>query len=84
MGCCLSVVFHWVLLNSFVLCCFMLWCAYYNFPETSSDAIRLAEGMEPHEGRLEVYRDGGWYVVCSLDFYQQEADVVCRDLGFPT
>ena len=48
------------------------------------DAIRLAGGLEPHGGRLEVYNNGYWYSVCGLDFNQEEANVVCRNLGFPT
>ena len=34
-------------------------------------------------GRLEIYRDGAWGTVCidGFDFY--EADIACKQLGFP-
>ena len=33
-------------------------------------------------GRLEVYLNGKWGTVCKDNFAQNEADTVCRQLGF--
>ena len=47
--------------------------------------VRLVDGLSPNEGRLEMYRHGTWYTV-SYYFYftQNDATVVCRQLGYLT
>ena len=46
-------------------------------------APRLRGGNYPSEGRVEVYCDGRWSAVCDqLHFGQDEANAVCRDLGY--
>ena len=46
--------------------------------------VRLMNGLSPNEGRLEIYRHGTWYTVYYYDFSQNDATVVCRQLGFLT
>ncbi|KAM9359748.1 scavenger receptor cysteine-rich type 1 protein M160-like [Symphorus nematophorus] len=51
---------------------------------TCSDSVRLVSGTNLCSGRLEVksdLSDQSWSPVCEDDFNQQEAEVVCRELG---
>ncbi|TKS74177.1 Scavenger receptor cysteine-rich type 1 protein M130 [Collichthys lucidus] len=51
---------------------------------TCSDSVRLVNGDSLCSGRLEVKSDHSnqlWSSVCEADFHQQDADVVCRELG---
>ena len=44
--------------------------------------IRLADGPNKSEGRLEVCENGQWGTVCDKGFRYTEALTVCRQLGF--
>lgn len=46
--------------------------------------VRLAGSGVSYKGRLEVYHDGRWGVVCSGsgNFADREAKIVCYQLGF--
>jgi len=46
--------------------------------------IRLADGKTPNEGRVEVYGNGQWGTICHDEWSLDDADVVCRELGFPS
>ncbi|XP_041826612.1 scavenger receptor cysteine-rich type 1 protein M160-like [Melanotaenia boesemani] len=48
---------------------------------TCSDSVRLLNGSSLCSGRLEVKSDQTWSSVCEADFDQQDAEVVCRELG---
>ncbi|XP_053401382.1 uncharacterized protein LOC123549404 isoform X2 [Mercenaria mercenaria] len=46
--------------------------------------IRLVDGENCLEGRIEVFFNGQWGTVCDDGFNKEEAEVVCRSLGFST
>lgn len=45
-------------------------------------SIRLADGAEEYEGRLEVCINNHWGTVCDDIYNVEEAVVVCNRLGF--
>ena len=45
--------------------------------------MRLTGGDTPNEGRLEVCFFNHWGTVCDDNFGTEEAQLVCRALGFP-
>ena len=45
--------------------------------------IRLV-GNSTNQGRVEVQYNGVWGTVCDDDWSDENAQVVCRMLGFPT
>ncbi|XP_034381858.1 scavenger receptor cysteine-rich type 1 protein M130-like isoform X2 [Cyclopterus lumpus] len=48
---------------------------------TCSDFVRLVNGISRCSGRLEVRSNQSWSSVCEEDLDQQDAEVVCRELG---
>ncbi|XP_049893098.1 scavenger receptor cysteine-rich type 1 protein M160-like [Epinephelus moara] len=53
----------------------------YIFNVTCLDSVRLVNGTSLCSGRLEVKSNQRWSSVCEADFDQQDAEVVCRELG---
>ena len=43
--------------------------------------VRLVGGSSPLEGRLQIFRNGGWGSICSDGFTQQSAAVACQQMG---
>ena len=46
------------------------------------NAIHLAGGQNRFEGRVEVCHERQWKQVCNYGWFDEEARVVCRQLGF--
>ena len=47
----------------------------------SAESLRLVNGTGLCSGRVEVKSNQSWVSVCEGDFDQQDAEVVCRQLG---
>ena len=45
--------------------------------------VRLVNGQDAHEGRIEILYAGVWGAICNDLFNLTAANVVCRQLGYP-
>ena len=44
--------------------------------------VRLVNGSVPNKGRVEVCVNSIWGTVCDIRWGREEAEVVCRQLGY--
>jgi hypothetical protein len=44
--------------------------------------VRLQGGVYSNEGRVEVYCNGQWGTICDDEFGENEAKLICRQLGY--
>lgn len=56
----------------------------YNYTDCSHGDVRIIDGTSPLIGRVEVCINGGWGTVCSNYWTNDDATVVCRQLGYST
>ncbi|XP_075964247.1 scavenger receptor cysteine-rich type 1 protein M130-like [Anarhichas minor] len=78
---------HCVLYGSALRDCLLTYSSSNTVDLTCSDSVRLVNGTSLCSGRLEVKANQSnqsnqwWSSVCEDDFDQQDAEVVCRELG---
>ena len=61
----------------------ILTCLYAENNFTSPLQLRLVGGNDNLEGRIEILYYGIWGFVCYRSFGFNDANVACRQLGFP-
>ena len=55
----------------------------FQYPDDCMDGeIRLQDGTQPSNGRVEVCQNGIWGSVCNDMWDDADASVVCRQLGY--
>ena len=70
---------------------YMYWSAWSYFmmllstatQSCSNGALQLVGGRSSNEGRVEICINGVWGTVCHSGWSSSDAQVVCRQLGFP-
>ena len=61
----------------------MLWLYYLHVSfDPLLASLRLVDGPDDKSGRVEIYHEGDWGTVCDRDFGGEEAQVICKSLGY--
>ena len=56
----------------------------YNNVDCSNGDVRLVGGYGAYEGTVEVCFENLWGLVSESGWTQEDGEVVCRQLGYPT
>ena len=69
------MLYHMFLLGAFS-------CCVYYIADCVDGDVRLQDGTQPSNGRVEICQHGIWQSVCSSHWDQNDAVVLCRQLGY--
>ena len=86
--CCLKTIYIYIYIYIYI--CFQQWLVFllillvtYNTSAGCEDgAIRLQGGLDSSNGRVEICKFRTWGAVCSDEWNDVDAKVVCRQLGY--
>ena len=62
--------------------CYVTFIILFKFTFTLSVVRLIQQGLTAREGLVQVYLNNTWMWVCDQHWDKQDADVVCRELGY--
>lgn len=70
--------------NHFVIRLFQMFVFFTIATTLFAENLRVMNGSNRCNGRVEVYLDGHWKRACSSDWGKEESTVVCNEIGCGT
>ena len=70
------------LIHSLFVCLRHHFCVYMCPDDCQDGEVRLQDGTDSSNGRVELCQNGIWGSVCSSQWDDTDASVVCRELGY--